>query len=414
VKNVLAVVLAGGAGARLHPLTRHRAKPAVPFGGVYRIIDFTLSNCVNSNLFRIQVLTQYKSQSLSRHLRLGWNSLMRGEFGEYIELIPPQRRVGDSWYQGTADAVYQNMYSIERENPREVLILSGDHVYKMDYHKMVRFHRKAGADLTVAVLETDTEQASRFGVLEVDGDHGVIGFEEKPESPRHMPGTPDKSLASMGVYVFNTDVLNRELVADAARGGSSHDFGKDIIPSMISKSNVRAYNFRDENRKSAEYWRDIGTIDAYWEANMDLISVDPVFNLYDSEWQIRTNHVQGPPAKFVFAEEGRRFGVAVDSIVSNGCIISGGMVRRSVLSPWVRINSYSLVQDSVLFDRVNIGRYARVRKAIIEKDVTIPPGAVIGYDEKEDAKRFRVTDSGVVVVEKSDLLWFFLTGQSSQ
>ena len=406
MKNVLAVLLAGGVGERLHPLTRNRAKPAVPFGGMYRIIDITLSNCMNSECKRILVLVQYKSHSLARHMQFAWNSIFHAEFGEFLDVIPPQQRVNSNWYLGTADAIYQNLYFIENENPKEVLLLSGDHIYKMDYMKMVEFHRNSGAELTIAAIETPMAEASRFGVLEAQADGRVVGFEEKPESPKPLPTKTDTAYVSMGIYVFNTDVLKKIVVADAERDTSSHDFGRDILPRIINNRRVFAYHFRDENKegthKEIQYWRDVGTLDAYWEANMDLVSVDPLFNLYDKVWPIRTDMPMAPPAKFVFAQEGRRFGVALDSIVSPGCIVSGGIVKRSVLSPWVRVHSYSHVEESILMHGCRVGRYAHIRRAIIEKNVQIPEHAVIGYDLREDAKRFRVTHSGIVVVERYD------------
>lgn len=401
MKNVLAILMAGGVGERLHPLTRNRAKPAVPFGGMYRIIDFTLSNCINSQCRRIQVLVQYKSLSLSRHIRRVWN-IMHEELDEFIEVIPPQQRVNNNWYLGTADAIYQNLYSIELENPSEVLLLSGDHIYKMDYQKMVTFHREVGAELTIAGIETPIADACRFGVLEVTSDGRVVGFKEKPEQPVPMPDNPDNVLASMGIYVFNADLLKKACISDAEEPKSTHDFGRDIIPRLIETNKLYVYNFRDENRKEAFYWRDVGTLDAYWEANLDLVAVDPLFNLYDREWPIWTRVPNQPPAKFVFAQEGRRFGVAVDSMVSPGCIVSGGFVKRSILSPYVRINSYSHVEESIVMKGANIGRNARIRRTIVEKGVKIPEHAVIGYDLDEDSKRFRVTESGIVVVESID------------
>ena len=407
MKDVLAVLLAGGAGERLHPLTRNRAKPAVPFGGIYRIIDFTLSNCVNSGCSRNLVLVQYKSLSLSRHVRSSWSHLMRPDFGEFVEVVPPQQRVNSNWYLGTADAIYQNLYSIRREDPREVMVLSGDHIYKMNYMKMVDFHRNAGADLTISVIEMPLATAGRFGVLEADKDGRVLGFQEKPEHPKRVPHKTDSALVSMGIYVFNTDVLERVVVEDSERN-TSHDFGRDIIPRMINTHQVYAYTFRDENKegthKEIQYWRDVGTLDSYWEANMDLVSVDPLFNLYDTVWPLRTDIPSLPPAKFVFADEGKRFGVAVDSIVSHGCIISGGFVKRSVLSPQVRIHSYSHVEESILMEGSSVGRHARIRRAIVEKGVRIPEHAEVGYDLREDAKRFRVTPSGIVVVEGTDAI----------
>jgi len=389
----------------LHPLTRNRAKPAVPFGGIYRIIDVTLSNCLNSRLSRILVLVQYKSHSLARHMQQSWN-IFDAEFGEFIDVIPPQQRVNSSWYLGTADAIYQNLYFVDQENTKEVLVLSGDHIYKMDYMRMVNFHRDAGADLTIAAIETPLAEAHRFGVLETSVDGRVVGFEEKSENPKPLPNKSDTAYVSMGIYVFNIDILKRVVESDAMRQSSSHDFGKDIIPRIVETHKVYAYHFIDENKegthKEVQYWRDVGTIDAYWEANMDLVSIDPLFNLYDKAWPVRTGMPMAPPAKFVFAQEGRRFGVALDSIVSPGCIVSGGIVKRSVLSPWVRVNSYSHVEESILMHGSTVGRYAHVRRAIIEKNVRVPEHAVVGYDLHEDAKRFRVTNSGIVVVEGFD------------
>ncbi len=398
--SILAMILAGGKGERLHPLTIHRAKPAVPFGGIYRIIDFTLSNCINSGIRKIAVLPQYKSLSLDKHLRLAWN-FFSGELNEYIISVPPQQRVGDKWYQGTADAIYQNIYMIEKDAPDHLMVLAGDHIYKMDYSEMFRFHQEKNADATVAALEIPRATASSFGVIEVDKDYRVIGFEEKPKSPKPIPGRSDLAFASMGVYLFNTKKAIEHLEFDALRD-TAHDFGKNIIPHMMKTDRVYAYNFEDENKKAAKYWRDVGTIDAYWEANMDLVSVDPLLNLYDKAWPIRTYQGQNPPAKFVFAqqEKGGRLGMALDSIVAHGCIISGGQVYNSVLSPNVRVNSYSEVHDSILMENVEIGRHCRIRKAIIDKDVTIPPGTEIGYNLEEDKKRYEVTPSGIVVIAK--------------
>lgn len=401
MRDVLAIVLAGGQGERLYPLTKERAKPAVHFGGQYRLIDFTLSNCINSQCRRVLVLVQYKSLSLIRHIREGWN-LFHGDMDEYIETIPAQKRVGDDWYLGTADAIYQNLYSIDPARPSHVLILSGDHIYKMDYGEMVAFHRRNKADMTIAALEMPLEQAARFGVLEVDFTAQVIGFQEKPEKPTPLPEQPNTALASMGVYVFNTDVLKEAVTADAKNPASSHDFGRDIIPQLIKSHNVFAYMFRDENKKAAQYWRDVGTLDSYWEANMDLVDIDPIFNLYDHDWPIRTRLLNLPPAKFVFGAEGVRFGAAVDSIVSQGCIVSGGLVKRSVLAPNVRVNSYTHVEESILLPGCNIGRNCRIRRAIIERNVHVPENTVIGYDAREDAKRFHVSPSGIVVVVASE------------
>ncbi|MBI3593038.1 MAG: glucose-1-phosphate adenylyltransferase [Nitrospirae bacterium] len=401
IRDVLAIVLAGGKGERLHPLTIHRAKPAVPFGGKFRIIDFTLSNCINSNIRKIAVFTQYKSLSLDRHLALGWETLFTPELNEFIISIPPQQRIDERWYTGTADAVYQNIYFIEKEEPPYLLILSGDHIYKMDYSEMLAFHQEKGAVGTIAAIEVDKKTASSFGVMEVDEDWRIRGFEEKPAKPKTIPGNPEQCLASMGIYLFNTEAIIEGLRMDAVRS-SAHDFGKDIIPDLLRTGKLFAYNFKDENKKEAKYWRDVGTIDAYWEANMDLVSVDPLLNLYDSKWPIRTYLCQYPPAKFVFAQEvkGGRLGVALDSIVCDGCIISGGRVQNSILSPNVRINSWASVKESILMENVEIGRYSKIKRAIIDKDVYIPPETVIGYNLGEDRKKFDVSPNGIVVIPK--------------
>ncbi|MDP1853218.1 MAG: glucose-1-phosphate adenylyltransferase [Candidatus Omnitrophota bacterium] len=402
MRKVLTFIMAGGKGERLLPLTRDRTKPAVPFGGIYRIIDFTLSNCINSGLRRIYLLTQYKSESLQRHIRLGWN-ILPSELGQFIEILPAQQRIGDSWYLGTADAIYQNLYTVESEHPDEVLVLAGDHIYKMNYYNMIDFHREQAADLTVGVVEVEKEKSPHLGVVEVDKTGKVIGFQEKPKNPHAIPGYPDKIYASMGIYVFETAIIKQKLRDDANKINSSHDFGKDIIPQMVKQGlKISVYNFQDENKRGAQYWRDIGTIDAYYEANMDLIQVDPVFNLYDKEWPVRTFQEQFPPVKTVFAgdEFPGRIGLALDSLVSSGCVVSGGRVQRSILSPNVRINSYSEVHDSILMEGVNVARYAKIKRAIIDKDVNIPQGMVIGYDTNEDRKKFHVTESGIVVVAK--------------
>jgi len=400
VDDALVILLAGGAGERLYPLTRDRAKPAVFFGGPYRIIDFTLSNCINSGLRRIFIATQYKSLSLNRHIRMGWN-IVSEELGEFVEILPPQKRVSEHWYQGTADAVYQNLYSIVQENPQQVIVLSGDHVYKMDYAKMLRVHKERGAALTLASIEIPLHEASRFGVLSVDEEDRVTGFIEKSTNAPSIPGSPDLALGSMGIYIFDTDVLLKALEADAARP-SSHDFGKDIIPALIPELPTYAYRFYDENKKASKYWRDIGTLDAFFDANMDLCGVDPEFNLYDPEWPMRTYQPQAPPAKFVFAEKGRRAGEALDSIISPGCIISGSRVVGSVLCPNVRVHSYGQIEQSMLMPGVRVGRHARIRRAIIDRDVLIPRGAVIGFNPEEDRTRHTVTDLGVVVVTEDD------------
>lgn len=405
LKNVITFILAGGKGERLYPLTRDRTKPAVPFGGSYRIIDFTLSNCLNSNLRKIYVITQYKSLSLHRHLQLGWD-IFNHEIGEFITIVPAQQRIDTSWYRGTADAIYQNLYTIEKLHPSQVVILSGDHVYKMDYGQVIRYHLEKGADLTVGVIEMESDKAGHFGTVAVDADWRVRTFLEKVTHPPPLAGDPHKTLASMGIYVCNTRKLEEVLTLDS-KEKTEHDFGKNIIPMMVSRGDkVFGYNFKDENKKEVLYWRDVGTIDSYWEANMDLISVAPVFNLYDEQWPIWTYQEQAPPAKFVFAqvEEGGRLGVALDSIVASGCIISGGKVEKSVLSPRVRINSYSYVYESILMEGAQVGRRCRIRRAIIDKNVHIPPDMVIGYDEAEDRNRFYVSESGVVVIPKETRL----------
>ena len=404
LRRLTTFIMAGGRGERLHPLTRDRAKPAVPFGGVYRIIDFTLSNCINSGIGKIHILTQYKSVSLARHLKLGWN-IFHSEMGEYIEVLPAQQRYGDHWYRGTADAIYQNIYTIEREDPDHILILAGDHVYKMDYSKMLQAHVERGADVTVGVVDLPKEEGKHFGVMELDAEDRVVGFEEKPGEPKTLPGKPDQICASMGIYIFSLAALYEELIPDADTQ-SDHDFGKNILPEMLNRQKLFAYHFVDENQKERSYWRDIGTLEAYYEANMDLVSVSPQFNLYDQRWPVRTYQPQLPPVKMVFADpgEGARRGEAMDSMISTGCVISGGRVLRSVLSPGVRINSYASVEDSVLMDGVNIGRRSRVRKAIIDKYVDILPDTTIGYDLEEDRNRFHVTDSGIVVIPKGRIV----------
>src|SRR5512134_3607743 len=396
LEDTLVMVLAGGVGERLYPLTKERAKPAVYFGGPYRIIDFVLSNCVNSGLRRVFIATQYKSLSLNRHIRQGW-SIVSEELGEFVEILPPQKRVGEQWYQGTADAVYQNLYSIVREEPRYVVVLAGDHVYKMDYLKMLRFHQEKDATVTLAAIEVPIEDGRRFGIVAVDDSDRVTGFAEKPKEPPAMPGQPHMALASMGIYVFNSDVLVRALEADAADPDSQHDFGRNIIPPLIPGGRMYAYAFYDENKKAAKYWRDIGTLDAYFEANMDLCQVNPEFNLYDPEWPLRTYMPQAPPAKFVFAEDWRR-GEAQDSLISQGCIVSGSRIYGSILCPNVRVHSFCQIDSSILMPGVRVGRHAQICRAIIDRDVHIPRGARIGYDLEEDRRRHTVSEGGVVVV----------------
>ncbi len=397
MKKVLAMVLAGGRGERLYPLTRDRAKPAVPFGAIYRIIDFTLSNCINSGIRRIYALTQYKSTSLHRHIQFGWD-ILSAPLGEFIEAVPAQQRIDEHWYQGTADAIFQNIHILQEERPDLVLILSGDHIYKMDYRKMIAFHLEKEADLTVAAIRMDRKLSREFGVMEIDENWRIVGFQEKPEEPKAIPGDPKGILASMGIYIFNTEVLVRRLIEDT-RSDSSHDFGKDIIPMMIGRDRVFAFDFRRGDCGGTGYWRDVGTIDAYYEANMDLISVTPQLNLYDSQWPILTYQPPSPPAKTVWIEEGR-VGTALNSIISNGCIISGGNVRRSILSPRVTIHSFAEIEDSILLEGADVGRNAKIKRTIIDKEVEIPPGMEIGYHLDDDAKRFTVTDSGIVVVPK--------------
>jgi glucose-1-phosphate adenylyltransferase len=401
MENTLAILLAGGEGERMLPLTRNTAKPAVPFGGLYRIIDFTLSNCVNSGLRRIFCLTQYKSLDLSRHLREGWD-LFAGEMGEFIEVVPPMKRIHSGWYLGTADAIYQNIESIESENPRYVLVLSGDQIYKMDYSELLACHSFHNADATIATIQVAEDEAPRFGVVEIEaGTHRVRGFEEKPKHghPARSPFDPAMVSVSMGVYVFGTETLLEYLRRDAENPESSHDFGKDILPPLLKEKRLVAYDFRDLNKKRARYWRDVGTIDAYYEANMDLVSVTPEFNLYDTSWPIRTRMPQAPPAKFVFAQEGRRMGVATDSIVAPGVIVSGGRLHRCVVSPGVRVNSYSEVDHSILLHRAEVGRYCRVRKAILAEGAVLPEGSVVGEDpERDRAAGHFVSEAGVTVV----------------
>jgi glucose-1-phosphate adenylyltransferase len=407
VQDVLTLILAGGKGTRLEPLTRDRAKPAVPFGGQYRIVDFTLSNCINSNLRRILVLTQYKARSLDRHIHAGWGFLSR-ELGEHVEVLPPQQRIDEHWYKGTADAIYQNIYSIEKEDPTYVLILAGDHIYKMDYGDMIRSHLERKAELTIGCIPVPLREASHFGVIQIDAQDRVTGFQEKPREPAAIPGDAQHCLASMGIYVFTARPMYELLCQDATHSQSDHDFGKNIIPGILETHKVYGFRFRDKNRKAVPYWRDVGTLDAYYQANMDLVEIDPVLNLYDREWPIRTFQPQLPPPKFVFADEGprdhARRGEAHNSMVCPGCIISGGHVSKSILSPNVRVNSYAVVENSILFEGVDVGRHCRIRRAIIDKDVNIPPHTTIGHDLEHDRQRgFQVTEQGVVVIAKAEL-----------
>jgi glucose-1-phosphate adenylyltransferase len=403
MRDVVAVVLAGGRGARLDPLTRDRAKPAVPFGGTYRIVDFALSNCLNSGLRRLLLLTQYKANSLDRHLNLGWHRFFCRELGEFLDVLPPQQRVDEHWYLGTADAVYQNIYSLEMADPRLVVVLAGDHIYKMNYQALVAAHEASGADVTIGALPVPRATAVEFGTMDVDTSGRVRAFREKVADAPAMPGHPDMALASMGIYCFSADFLLEQLRRDADDGGSRHDFGHDILPKVIHTHGVQAFPFRDENRKRDAYWRDVGTLDAYYEANMDLVEVDPQLNLYDEQWPIRTYHPAYPPPKFVFAGEGpdARRGEATDSLICPGAIISGGRVHRSLVGPGVRVNSFARVEESIVFEGVDVGRHAVVRRAIIDKGVRIPPGVSVGVDPEEDVARgLAVSPDGVTVVPK--------------
>lgn len=421
MKDLLAIVMAGGRGERLRPLTQERCKPAVPFGGIYRLIDIPLSNCINSGIYKILVFPQYKSQSLVDHLEEGWLPFFPRPFGHYMKIIAPQQRMGDQWYRGTADSVRQNKYFIERERPQHVLILSGDHVYKMDYAILRAYHEEKKADVTVSLLEVDIEVAHEFGIAQVDENFRIIDFEEKPKQPRSIPGDPDHALASMGIYIFRWEILEEVL-----RNSNAEDFGKEIIPALIRHCNVYAYPYRMKNSiqdyvyeptsqegirnkvlvnqtRDSAYWRDVGTVDAYWNANMDLTGVDPFFNLYGEIWPIRTFYRPYPPAKFVFSDRTKlpqRVGAAHDSIISSGCIVSGGIVRNSVFGYNVYVHSYAEVDESVVLDNVEIGRYCRIKKAIIDKNNNIPSGTEIGINPREDMKIFHVTPRGIVVVPK--------------
>jgi len=399
-QHIFTMILAGGKGERLYPLTDQRAKPAVPFGGKYRIIDFTLSNCLNSGLRKVAVLIQYKSHSLDRHIRVGWD-ILNAELGEYIAAVPPQQRISEDWYKGTADAVYQNMFLLDSEQAELLLVLAGDHIYKMNYMDMFHWLLAKGADAVVGAIDIPIHEASRFGVISVDENYRITRFDEKPAQPTPLPHDPTHAFASMGIYLFRTKAIREHLIADAQESGA-HDFGRNIIPRMIEQHRVYAFKFQDANKKAVQYWRDIGTLDAYWEANMDLVAVDPLFNLYDPNWPIRTYQGQFPPAKFVFAQDyqGGRMGVALDSIVCGGCIVSGARVQNSVLSPNVRVQDHADVRESILMENVVIGEHSRVRRAIIDKDVTIPSKTEIGYDRDADAQRFTVTESGLVVISK--------------
>ena len=406
LRKTLALILAGGRGSRLMDLTDWHAKPAIPFAGKFRIVDFALSNCINSGIRRIGVLTQYKAHSLLQHIQRGWGFL-RGEFNEFIELLPAQQRTeGENWYRGTADAVYQNLDIIREHRPEHVLILAGDHVYKMNYAKMLAQHLASQADVSVACIAVPRAQAKGFGVMAIDDTDRIIRFDEKPANPAPMPGHPDLSLASMGIYIFNASLLFDLLETDSSIAGSSHDFGKDVIPSLIGTHRVIAHHFSKScvmhEGAQEHYWRDVGTIDAYWEANLDLTTVTPSLNLYDDSWPIWTDQPQVPPAKFVFDSDHRR-GMAVDSLLAGGCIVSGATVRRSMLFSNVRVNSYCLVEDSVILPNCDIGRHARLKNCIVDQGVVVPPGLVVGDDPVLDASRFYRTEKGITLVTAAKL-----------
>ena len=394
--STVALVLAGGKGSRLKALTEWRAKPSVPFGGKFRIIDFPLSNCINSGIRQISVVTQYKSHSLQRHLQRGW-SFLSGQFGEFLEVLPAQQRTGDGWYEGTADAVYQNLDIIRHYNPEYILVLAGDHIYKMDYGKMLAAHVAKGADITVGCIPVPIEEASAFGVMVIDGNERIVEFTEKPEHPKNMPDDDSQALASMGIYVFSTQYLRDRLVEDAKNPDSTHDFGHDLIPHAIEHANAFAYPFVNASTGGPSYWRDVGTIDAYWEANIDLANLEPELDMYDQDWPIWTEQQQLAPAKFVFDDDERR-GMAVDSLVSGGCLITGSTIRHSVLFSNVRVHSYSVIEDCIVLPDVEIRRDCRLKKCVIDKGAMIPEGTVVGENPEEDAKRFYVSEGGVVLI----------------
>jgi len=405
MKKVLAMIMAGGKGERLYPLTRDRAKPAVPFGGTHRIIDFTISNCVNSDIRKIYILAQYKSLSLDRHIQRAWNFLS-SRVGEFVYIIHAQQRINENWYKGTADAIYQNFYTLQQERPDLVLVLSGDHIYKMDYRPMIEAHLKKKADLTIATYEVPASQSRQFGVLQIDKTRRIRGFQEKPAKPKTIPGKPDSILANMGVYIFNTDVLVKRLIQNARQADSEHDFGKNIIPSMLKDDRVFAYSHIDPATGSPAYWKDVGTIEAYYEANFDLLTDMPGIDLYDRDWPIYTYEKQAPPARITGFEQRDKtlYGMAADSMISKGCQISGAHISNSILSPNVTVGQYSTVKGSVVLDNVTIGRNCCIQNAIIDKDVVIPDGTEIGSDLKRDAHSFTVTESGVVVIARGSTL----------
>ena len=404
LRDTVTMILAGGQGQRLSPLTKHRSKPAVPFGGKYRIIDFALSNCLNSGLRRIYILTQYKSDSLTQHLYEAW-SIFNPELGEFIYSVPPQRKLNNDWYLGTANAIYQNknLFSSNKK-AKWVLVLGGDHIYKMDYLKLLQYHTNQNADVSIACVEVPQNEASRFGIVGTNKKYEVESFVEKPENPPSIPDSPGISFANMGIYVFNAELLRN--VFDEMEGEKirSDDFGKDIIPYLVnSNRKVHAYKFKDENKKENPFWRDIGTIDSYFDASMDLIRVSPEFNLYDTDWPIRTYQYQYPPGKTVW-HEGKRVGETLNSLICDGTIVSGGHVERSLIGPNVKVNSYSKIQDSIIMNSCKIGRHAKIKKAIIDKNVIVPENYEIGYDLESDKKKFTVTDSGIVVIAKNQVL----------
>lgn len=395
-RNTLALIMAGGRGSRLQGLTQWRAKPAVPFGGKFRIIDFPLSNCINSGIRRIGVLTQYKAHSLIRHVQNGWGHL-RGEFDEFVEVLPAQQRIKASWYSGTADAVYQNLDIIRTHNAKYVLILAGDHIYKMDYSQMLAQHDESGADVTIGCIEVPIKNASAFGVIDIDENNRIKSFSEKPKFPAHIPGNHKESLCSMGIYIFNKEFLFQQLISDADDITSGHDFGKDVLPGLIDQHRAYAFSFHDCDNENNSYWRDVGTVDAYWKANLELIGVTPELNLYDDDWPIWTHQEQLPPAKFVFDDDTRR-GMAIDSMVSGGCIISGSIVRHSVLFSKAHVHSYSLIENSVILPNVSIGRNCIIKNAVIDKGCQISDGTVIGVNPTQDSQDFQLSPEGVVLV----------------
>ncbi|CAH6904982.1 Glucose-1-phosphate adenylyltransferase 2 [Vibrio chagasii] len=401
MQDTLTIVLAGGVGSRLSPLTDNRAKPAVPFGGKYRIIDFTLANCLHSGLRQILVLTQYKSHSLQKHLRDGW-SVLNPELGEYITNVPPQMRTGDSWYSGTADAIYQNLYLLSRSEAKHVVVLSGDHIYRMDYAPMLKQHKQNEADLTVACMEVSIDEAKEFGVMEIDESLQINNFTEKPRYPASVPGRPTRSMASMGIYIFDKEVLTQALLADAEDPDSSHDFGKDIIPKLVGNNSIYAYKFGDEEGRVTQdaYWRDVGTIDSYYQSNMDLLKPTSPIDLYQPDWAIRTYEPQLPPARTIASVEGNQ-GIFINSMIANGVVIEGGSAQNSIFFPKVKVNNAAIVIDSILFEDVEIGRNCHIQNCIIDKNVKVPDGTQIGLDSLADAKRFHISKQGVIVVPSS-------------